>query len=67
VRTVGTLRALLEEALRRALDQWLRRRKSPFRLRDASVDGCGVRPELRDASWDRLNELAHGASDDDAP
>lgn len=52
-----TLRALIEEGLRRALAE--RRRPARFRLRDASVDGRGLRPEVDAADWARLRELAY--------
>jgi hypothetical protein len=39
-----TLRALIEAGLRQALRE--RRRRSRFRLRDASVAGRGMRPEF---------------------
>ncbi len=53
-----TLRALVEQGLRRILSE----KKTPgpvFRLRDASVGGNGLRPELRDAGWDRIRELIY--------
>jgi hypothetical protein len=51
-----TLRALLDEGLRLALRQRRRRR---FTLRRVTFTGEGLRPELRDASWDRIRELAY--------
>ncbi len=51
-----TLRALLDEGLRLALRQ---RRRKRFALRRVTFDGNGLRPELRDASWDRIRELAY--------
>ncbi|MDH3404194.1 MAG: DUF2191 domain-containing protein [Acidobacteriota bacterium] len=52
-----TLRSLVEEGLRLALER--RQRGEPFRLRDASVDGQGLRPELEGSSWDELRGLAY--------
>jgi len=52
-----TLRALVEQGLRRLIAEKQRRPK--FRLRKASFKGRGLRPELRDAGWDRLRELAY--------
>jgi hypothetical protein len=52
-----TLRALIERGLRRLLVE--KKRGSVFRLRDASVGGNGLRPELRDAGWDRMRELIY--------
>ena len=51
-----TLRALLDEGLRLALRQ---RRRKRFSLRRVTFTGNGLRPELRDASWDRIRELAY--------
>ena len=49
-----TVRALVEEGLRRVLAERTRRR--PFRLRDGSVGGKGVRPELAEASWSEVRD-----------
>lgn len=60
-----TLRSLVEEGLRLSLQ---RRNRSDeeerFRLRDASVGGAGLHPDLQGASWERLRANAyedHGA------
>ncbi|MPZ56309.1 MAG: DUF2191 domain-containing protein [Rhizobiales bacterium] len=53
-----TLRALIEEGLRRVLAE--RKRKSPFRLRLVTAGGRGLRPELRNATWDEIRELSYG-------
>ena len=53
-----TVRALVEQGLRLALDE---RRKAPaFRLRDASVAGHGLQPGAEGLSWDALRALAYG-------
>jgi len=52
-----TLRALVEQGLRRLIAEKQRRPK--FQLRKASFKGRGLRPELRDAGWDRLREFAY--------
>jgi hypothetical protein len=53
-----TLRALVEQGLRRVVAE--KRRPTPaFRLRKASFKGRGLRPEIRDAGWDQLRELAY--------
>lgn len=52
-----TLRSLVEEGLRLALDR--RERGERYRLRDASVGGQGLRPDLEDASWDQIRDLAY--------
>ena len=53
-----TLRALVEQGLRRVVAE-KGRRAPAFRLRKASFKGHGLRAEIRDAGWDRLRELAY--------
>jgi hypothetical protein len=53
-----TLRSLVEEGLRRVLTE-KKKRKSPFRLRLVTVGGRGLRPELRDASWDEIRDMSY--------
>ena len=53
-----TLRALLEEGLRLVLTQE-EATASSFVLRDASVDGRGLRPEVREGGWERIAELVY--------
>ncbi len=53
-----TLRQLVEEGLRLVLE----RRSQPvdiFRLRDASVDGEGIRPGLVEGDWASLREAIY--------
>jgi hypothetical protein len=52
-----TLRALVEQGLRHVVTA--RKRKTPFRLRKASFKGRGLRPELADAGWEQLRNLAY--------
>ena len=52
-----TLRLLIEEGLRRTLAE--RKRQKAFRLRLVSFGGRGLRPELRDAGWDEIRDLAY--------
>lgn len=54
-----TLRALVEAGLREVLAR-RRQRSAPFKLKRATVKGKGLRPELREASWQRLRDLAYG-------
>jgi hypothetical protein len=55
----STLRSLVERGLRHVLAQEVRAER-PFKLRDASVTGRGwLRPELQDASWDKLRKLIY--------
>jgi hypothetical protein len=53
-----TVRALIEEGLRRAVAE--RRRRSRFRLRKPSVKGEGLQPDIEGASWDRIRDLSYG-------
>lgn len=52
-----TLRALVEEGLRSVLEEAPPRRA--FALRDASVDGQGLQPGVREGSWERLADLTY--------
>jgi Bacterial antitoxin of type II TA system, VapB len=53
-----TVRALVEQGLRRVLEE--RRRSAPgFKLRKASFKGRGLQPGIDGHSFDRLRELAY--------
>ncbi len=52
-----TVRALVERGLRHVVAAHRRSRR--FRLRDASFGGRGLRPELRDASWDKIRDMIY--------
>ncbi len=52
-----TLRALVEQGLRSVLDSNSARER--FTLRDASVAGQGLRPEVREGGWDRILQLTY--------
>lgn len=53
-----TLRALIDEGLRRVLAE--KKRGGPrFRLRLVTAGGRGLRPELGTASWDQIRELSY--------
>ena len=52
-----TLRSVVEEGLRTVLANDAQ--AVPFRLRDGSVDGQGIRPEVREGGWERIVELAY--------
>lgn len=54
----STLRALVEAGLRQVLAE-RKQRAGPFRLRRASFKGRGLKPELRDRSWEQLRERAY--------
>ncbi len=53
-----TVKALVEAGLRKELSA--RAETDEFRLRDASFQGRGLRPEAQGLSWERLRELAYG-------
>ena len=52
-----TIKDLVEEGLRRALDE--HRRSKPFRLRRATFRGKGLQAPLAGASWERVREIAY--------
>ena len=52
-----TLKALIEEGLRRIIAD--RKRRTVFRLRKASFKGNGLRPDIAGVSWDRIRELTY--------
>src|SRR5262245_9530014 len=56
-RECTTLTEVIERCLRRIVSE--RNRETPFRLRACSFGGHGLRPELRDASWDQIRSLAY--------
>ncbi len=53
-----TLRTLVERGLHCVLAET--KHAAPFKLRRASFKGKGLQPALRDASWERIRELAYG-------
>ena len=52
-----TLRALVEQGLRRVVVE--KKKERPFRLRDASFKGDGLLPEAANLSWQEIRELAN--------
>jgi hypothetical protein len=52
-----TLRALVEQGLRKVIAD--RKSTRPFRLRKVTFKGKGLVPELRDADWDKIRDLAY--------
>ena len=53
-----TVRALIEDGLRRALEG-RRKQGGSFRLRKASVRGKGLQPGVREGSWEHVRDLAY--------
>ena len=52
-----TLRALVEQGLRRVVSE--KQQRTSFRLRDASVKGRGLRGEVAGGGWERFRDLAY--------
>jgi CRISPR/Cas system-associated protein Csm6 len=52
-----TLKALVEEGLRRIISE--RKRRGKFRLRRATFKGNGLQPQLAGASWDHIRDLSY--------
>jgi len=56
------LRRLIEEALRRVLQETPRK---PFKLKDRSIDGGWLRPEFRDLPWSEIRAIANDRRGDE--
>jgi len=52
-----TVRALIEEGLRRVLEE--RANRPEFRLRKATFKGKGLQPKVHGGSWERVRELIY--------
>lgn len=52
-----TVKALLEEGLRRIIDD--RKRKKTFRLRKVTFKGNGLQPDIAGASWQKIREMSY--------
>jgi len=53
-----TLRELVEQGLRKVVAE-RKTRNRPFRLRKVTFKGDGLVPELQDAGFDRIRDLAY--------
>jgi len=60
-----TLRALVEQGLRKIIAE--RKAGRPFKLRIVTFKGEGLVPELRDADWEKIRDLAYEGRGDDSP
>lgn len=58
----GTLRGLIEEGLRKVIEDRSKQRGKPFVLRDASVSGQGLSDEFKGASWDQIRDAIYKTS-----
>lgn len=52
-----TVRAFVEQGLRRVLSE--RKRRGVFRLRKASFKGNGLQPGVASESWDRIRDAIY--------
>lgn len=52
-----TVRALVEEGLRRLLAE--RKRAQAFKLRKATFRGSGLQPHVATASWEQIRDMAY--------
>ncbi len=52
-----TLRALVEQGLRQVVAE--KKKDKPFKLRDASVGGNGLHPDVAGKSWDEIRDLIY--------
>jgi hypothetical protein len=52
-----TLRALVEQGLRQVVTA--KKRQPPFSLRKVTFRGRGLRPELREASWEQIRDIVY--------
>jgi hypothetical protein len=50
----SSLKALIEEGLRKVIDE--RRHRGSFKLRKVTFKGNGLQAELAGASWDKIRE-----------
>ena len=53
-----SIKALIEEGLRRSIDQ--RKKKRGFQLRKATFKGNGMQSDIAAASWDKIREMSYG-------
>jgi hypothetical protein len=51
------LKALTQEGLEDLLSK--RKSRKPFKLKDCSVRGSGLNPELKDAAWDDIMAIIY--------
>jgi hypothetical protein len=52
-----TMKAIVEESLRRTVSE--RQRRGRFRLRKATFNGKGLQPHLAGTSWDQILHLSY--------
>ncbi len=52
-----TVKALIEEGLRRVIDE--RKQEKKFRLRKATFKGKGLQPQVADSAWEKIREISY--------
>lgn len=52
-----TLKALISEGLQEVIAK--RKDRKPYKLKDGSVGGKGLNPELQGATWDEIREISY--------
>ena len=51
------IKALIEEGLRRTIEE--RKKRRAFQLRKATFKGKGLQPEARGTSWEKIREMSY--------
>ena len=54
-----TLRALVEEGLRKVVTEHRDRRPEGFKLRQAAFKGQGLQPHMASVTWDQILDLSY--------
>jgi len=54
-----TLKALVEEGLRKALEERRGRGQAAFKLRKATFKGQGLQPHLAGVTWDQILDISY--------
>ena len=54
-----TLKALVEEGLRKALEERRVRGQTAFKLRKASFKGQGLQPHVAGVTWDQILDISY--------
>jgi hypothetical protein len=58
-----TLRELIEQGLRRAIDERNAATRKPYVLKDCSNKEGRLNPELEGASWEQMRDIIYGYDD----
>ena len=54
-----TVKALIDEGLRRIIADRKQKKKSAFKLRKASFKGSGLQPHAASSSWERIRDMIY--------